>query len=104
MLWVQCLASIAFTVYVTWASSEGLRWFNLEQNPFLIVSATLGLGLIVSGLAYPSAVAVFITGVGWSLYAAFVSVMHWPFAEWRAHILPVSSPLLAMVGALLFLY
>jgi hypothetical protein len=104
VLWVQCLASIAFSYYVLFASSEGVRWFSLEQNPFLVVSTLLGVGCMVTGVAFPSATAVFITGLGWSLYAAFVSVMHWPFREWRAHILPVCTPLLALITALLMLY
>lgn len=76
----------------------------MEQNPFLVISAVLGVGCIASGVAYPSAIAVFITGMGWSLYAAFVSIMHWPFREWKAHIVPVCMPLVVLISSLVLVY
>jgi hypothetical protein len=99
VLWVYGATSWCMCFYIAFASCEGLRWFSMRRNPFLVAGAA-GALLVCFGLGQaPPCAALFITAWGWSCYALLVSLQYCRVRLFRRHVIPVNIPLALLVAS-----
>ena len=92
LLWIPVIIAWSMCLYITFASREGVRWFSVRHNPYLIALAVGGPTVWQLGLSRPSNFSVTMATGFYSFYAMLVTAQHWHFQEWR-YILAVNTPL-----------
>jgi hypothetical protein len=97
--WAWTMTSWCMCCYIAMASREGVRWFRPAKNPFLLISAAVGVAALLGGRA-PPRMAAYVSGGAWSLYAALVARQN--RRQLAGHVLPVAAPLLIIAGVLFF--
>lgn len=97
VMWIWPIISWCMCFYVVFASSEGVRWFSVRHNPYLISLAVGGALVWLQGVDAPRPASVALSAAAWSCYAVLVSQQSWRYRLWRRHIVPVNVPLLALV-------
>lgn len=95
-LWAYVVGSWCMSFYVFFSCGEGLGWFRTFRNYFLILGVFIGL-IGVQFWSIPS-ISLQIAFTGWFFYAFLIISRYGHYRLWRRHIIPVSTPLIAIVG------
>ncbi|KAL7695940.1 hypothetical protein NQL31_004482 [Lotmaria passim] len=96
LFWVYAVASWCMCFYVFFSCGEGIRWFTTFHNYLLIFGATCGAAM-APFRTVPSC-SLLIVFTGWAFYAMLVTTHSMRFRLWRNHVLPVTAPLVLIMG------
>ncbi|KPI88564.1 hypothetical protein ABL78_2376 [Leptomonas seymouri] len=96
LFWVYAVASWCMCFYVLFSCGEGIWWFTTLHNYLLIFGATCGASIAPFRTVPSSSLLIVFTG--WSFYAMLVTTHSLRFRLWRSHVLPVTAPLVFLMG------